>query len=61
MNATDAQPPITFQTNQGKVTLEFHDNDLLILEGYDDKVAENARQALLNGVSAPQAAGNPNK
>ena len=61
MNATDAQPPMTFQTNEGKVTLEFHGNDLLILEGYDDKVAENARQALLNGVSVPQAAGKSGK
>ena len=35
-NATGAQPAITFETNEGKVTLEIQGNDLLILEGYDD-------------------------
>ncbi|MGA9644592.1 MAG: hypothetical protein WBQ76_01535 [Candidatus Korobacteraceae bacterium] len=54
--ATSAQPAITFDTNEGKVTLEIQGNDLLILEGYDDKVAETARQELLHGMPLPQPA-----
>ena len=57
MSATGAQPAITFETNEGRVTLEIRGNDLLILEGYDDKVAEKARQVLLHGMSLPQPAG----
>src|ERR1022692_4806265 len=56
MSATGAQPAITFETNQGKVTLEIQGNDLLILEGYDDKVAEKAHQVLLHDMSLPQPA-----
>ncbi|MFI5116717.1 MAG: hypothetical protein ACHP8B_08460 [Terriglobales bacterium] len=56
MSATGAQPAITFDTNEGKVTLEIQGNDLLILEGYDDKVAETARQELLHGMPLPQPA-----
>jgi hypothetical protein len=56
MSATGAQPAITFDTNEGKVTLEIQGNDLLILEGYDDKVAEKARQELLHGMPLPQPA-----
>jgi hypothetical protein len=59
--ATSAQPAITFDTNEGKVTLEIQGNDLLILEGYDDKVAETARQVLLHGMSLPQPAGKSSK
>jgi hypothetical protein len=55
-NATGAQPAITFETNEGKVTLEMQGNDLLILEGYDDTVAEKARAELLHGMSSPQPA-----
>ena len=57
MNSTGAQPAITFETNQGKVTLEIQGNDLLILEGYDDTVAEKARAELLHGVPLPQPTG----
>jgi hypothetical protein len=60
-NATGALPAITFDTNEGKVTLEIQGSDLLILEGYDDKVAENARQVLLRGMSLPQPAGKTGK
>ena len=56
MSATGAQPAITFETDEGKVTLEIQGNDLLILEGYDDKVAEKARQELLHGMPLPQPA-----
>jgi hypothetical protein len=56
MSATGAQPAITFDTNEGKVTLEIQGNDLLILEGYDDKVAETARQELLHGMPLQQPA-----
>jgi hypothetical protein len=54
--ATSAQPAITFDTNEGKVTLEIQGNDLLILEGYDGTVVEKARQVLLHGMSLPQPA-----
>ncbi len=60
-NATSAQPAITFETNEGKVTLEIQGNDLLILEGYDDTVAEKARAVLLHGMSLPQPAGKSSK
>lgn len=56
MSATGVQPAITFDTNEGKVTLEIQGNDLLILEGYDDTVVEKARQVLLHGMSLPQPA-----
>ncbi len=56
-NSTGAPPAIAYDTDEGKVTLEIQGNDLLILEGYDDKVAENARQVLLHGVPSPQPAG----
>src|ERR1039458_6207889 len=36
-SATDAQSAFTFETNEGKATLEIQGSDLLILEGYDDK------------------------
>jgi hypothetical protein len=60
-NATGAQPAITFETNEGKVTLEMQGNDLLILEGYGDTVAEKARAELLHGMSLPQPAGKSSK
>jgi hypothetical protein len=60
-NATGALPAITFDTNEGKVTVEIQGSDLLILEGYDDKVAENARQVLLRGMPLPQPAGKTGK
>src|ERR1022692_1332070 len=56
MNSTGAPTAIKFETNQGKMTLEIQGNDLLILEGYDDKVAEKARQELLHGMPLPQPA-----
>jgi hypothetical protein len=36
-------------------------NDLLILEGYGDTVAEKARAELLHGMSLPQPAGKSSK
>ena len=38
---------IIFATDQGKATLQIQGSDLLILEGFDDNVAETARQILL--------------
>jgi hypothetical protein len=43
-------------TEQGKVVMEFHGNDLLIMEGYDDAVIERARDVLLSGMSGPATA-----
>ncbi len=56
-SATASPPLITFETNEGKATLEVQGNDVLILEGYDDKFAERARQTLLFGMSLPPSAG----
>jgi hypothetical protein len=47
---------ITFDTNEGKATLEIKGSDLLILEGYDDLVAQRAREVLLHGMSLPPSA-----
>ena len=47
---------ITFETDQGKATLEVHGNDLLVLESYDDAAAERARGVLLYGMSLPDGA-----
>ena len=43
-------------TEQGKVLIEVRDNDLLILEGYDDGVMERARDVMLRGMSLPVVA-----
>ncbi|MGA3315171.1 MAG: hypothetical protein ABSC64_01885 [Candidatus Korobacteraceae bacterium] len=61
MNSTGAKPAITFETNEGKVTLEIQGSDLLILEGLDDAVADRASEVLLHGMSLPQAAGKSSK
>jgi hypothetical protein len=53
----DTRFPITFETNEGKATLEIQGNDLLILEGFDDKVAQRASDVLLHGMSLPETAG----
>jgi hypothetical protein len=41
---------------QGKVVMEFHGNDLLIMEGFDDGVLERARDVLLGGMPLPATA-----
>jgi hypothetical protein len=51
----------SFETNEGKSTMEVHGSDLLILEGFDDKVAEKARDVLLMGMSLPETAGKGSK
>ena len=51
----------SFETNEGKATLEVKGNDLLILEGFDDKVAEKARDVLLFGMTLPETAGKSSK
>ena len=60
-SATSTPLVITFVTNEGKATLEIQGNDLLILEGFDDKVAEKARAVLLHGMTLPQSAGKSSK
>ena len=60
-SGTSGQPVITFETNAGKATLEIQGNDLLILEGFDRKVAQRANEVLLHGMSSPQPAGRSNK
>ncbi len=42
-----------FDTGEGKATLEIGDNDLLIMEGYDDSVREKMRGVLLYHMSPP--------
>jgi hypothetical protein len=48
-------------TEQGKVVMEFHGNDLLIMEGYDDSVIERARDVLLGGMPLPATAAKSGK
>jgi hypothetical protein len=60
--ANGTSPPgspslVKFETDQGKTTLEIQGSDLLILEGFDDKVAQRASEVLLHGMSLPQSAG----
>jgi len=43
-------------TEQGAVAMEFHGNDLLIMEGFDDSVTQRAGDVLLNGPSMPASA-----
>jgi hypothetical protein len=40
-------------TSEGRILIERHDNDLLIMEGYDDAVVAKARDVLLYGMSLP--------
>ncbi len=64
LNGTSATPSpslITFETNEGKATLEIQGTDLLILEGYDDNVAQRARDVLLHGMSLPPTAAKTSK
>ena len=60
-SGTSGQPVITFETNAGKATLEIQGNDLLILEGFDRKVAQRANEVLLHGMSSPPSAGKNSK
>jgi hypothetical protein len=60
-SAPDAQSAFTFETNEGKATLEIQGSDLLILEGYDDKIAEKASEVLLHGMSLPPSTGKSSK
>ena len=43
-------------TEQGKVVMNFHGNDLLILEGFDDNVVQRVSSALLQEKSASASA-----
>jgi hypothetical protein len=45
-------------TERGTVVMEFRDNDLLILEGFDDSIILRASHALLNQTSLPTPAAN---
>ena len=49
-----AQSIYAFDTNEGKATIEAQGNDLLILEGYGDDVAQMARDIFFYGMSLPQ-------
>jgi hypothetical protein len=44
---------IAGSTKEGRILIEMHDNDLLIMEGYDDGVVAKARDVLLYGMSLP--------
>ena len=41
-------------TAQGPVMIETHDSDLLIMEGYDQKIIEKARDVFFYGMTPPQ-------
>jgi hypothetical protein len=40
-------------TSEGPYRIEWHDNDLLIMEGYDDSVVQKAQQVLLYNMTLP--------
>ena len=48
-------------TEQGRVVMEIHGNDLLILEGYDEAVLARAREMLLRGTSTQTFSGKTGK
>ncbi len=48
--------PTVETTEQGKVFIEFQDNDLLIMEGFDDSVIQRMSDVLLNGKPLPAPA-----
>jgi hypothetical protein len=41
------------KTSEGPYRIEWHDNDLLIMEGYDDSVVQKAQQVLLYNMTLP--------
>jgi hypothetical protein len=47
---------IAGSTKEGRILIEQHDSDLLIMEGYDDAVVAKARDVLLFGMSLPPSA-----
>jgi hypothetical protein len=47
---------IAFETEQGQATLEVQGSDLLILEGFDDRIAQRASEVLMHGMSLPPSA-----
>ena len=47
-------------TDEGKVVMQLSGNDLLILEGFDDRVSQRASSALLNGTSGQVSAASSN-
>ena len=42
-------------TGEGRILIELNNNDLLIMEGYDDAVVAKARDVLLYNMSLPAA------
>ncbi len=49
-------------SSEGPIILERHDNDLLIMEGYDQEIMNKARQVLLYGMTLPtETKGKPTK
>jgi hypothetical protein len=42
-------------TAEGPVLIEWHDNDLLVMEGYDQSVIDKAREVFFYRMSLPQA------
>ncbi len=54
--SSDAQQSCNIEqgaSNQGPVLIEWHDNDLLIMEGYDQDVIEKARNVFFYRMSPP--------
>jgi len=50
----DDSDTIRFDTDEGKALIEVNGSDLLILEGFDESVAERAADVLLRGMSLPE-------
>ena len=46
---------IKFDTDEGKAIIEISGSDLLILEGFDDTVAERTRDVILRGMPLPDS------
>jgi hypothetical protein len=49
----EAQSLYVFDTEEGKAMLEVEGNDLLIMEGYDDRMVQKARDIYFFGMSLP--------
>jgi hypothetical protein len=53
---------IAATSSEGPISIERHDNDLLIMEGYDQEVMNKARQVLFYGMTLPtEVKGKPAK
>lgn len=52
-NGAEPQSLWVFDTNEGQAVLELHDDQLLIMEGFDEATREKARQVYFFGMTLP--------